>query len=181
MSKKENEALVCALGQRFAGNMQRHPDASWSEIADRLLAAPAALKSLMAMENSGGEPDVIGQADADGSWTWFDCSSESPAGRRSLCYDDAALAARKLAKPAGSALAMAQAMGATLLNEEQYRYLQEFGDFDLKTSSWVVAPPSIRAVDGGLFCDKRYGRVFVYHNGPQSYYASRGFRCCVRL
>lgn len=177
MSKPSSKAILDDLERRFSANPQRHPDADWAAIAARLAAAPARLAALHAMAQSGGEPDVIGGADAHGAWTFYDCSAETPAGRRSLCYDQQALDARKANKPAGSALAMAAAMGVSLLTEDQYRHLQQFGDFDLKTSSWVVAPPAIRAVDGGLFCDKRYGRVFVYHNGPQSYYASRGFRC----
>lgn len=181
MVQQARHALMETLAQRFNANMARHPGADWAAIAARLAAHPTRIAALAAMEDSGGEPDVIGGADGDGAWHFYDCSAETPAGRRSLCYDQAALDARKANKPAGSAQAMAASMGADLLTEEQYRHLQQFGDFDLKTSSWVWVPPAIRAVDGGLFCDKRYGRVFVYHNGPQSYYASRGFRCVLKV
>jgi hypothetical protein len=181
MNKAAAAALLENLAERFGANPQRHLDADWAAIAARLAAGPAKLAALHAMEESGGEPDVIGGADQDGAWHFYDCATETPLGRRSLCYDQAAFSARKANKPAGSAQAMAAEIGASLLTEAEYRHLQQFGDFDLKTSSWVVAPPDIRAVDGGLFCDKRYGRVFVYHNGPQSYYASRGFRCLLKV
>jgi hypothetical protein len=133
------------------------------------------------MESSGGEPDVIGQVAQAGQYTFCDCSAESPSGRRSVCYDGEALESRKENKPSGSALEMAAAMGVTLLNEEQYRQLQKLGEFDAKTSSWIATPPDVRALGGALFCDRRYGKVFVYHNGAQSYYAARGFRGILRV
>jgi len=142
---------------------------------------PQALDTLAAMETSGGEPDVIGREDHSGRVIVCDCAAESPSGRRSLCYDDDALAARKEHRPSGSAVASAAAMRAALLTEDEYRQLQQLGEFDLKTSSWLATPADIRSRGGALFGDRRYGRVFVYHNGAQSYYAARGFRCMVRV
>lgn len=150
-------------------------------VLDRLESIPAALKVLAEMEASGGEPDVIGQDTATGQFIFCDCSPESPAGRRSLCFDDEALNARKENKPRGSAAGLAEAMGVELLSEEQYRALQQLGEFDTKTSSWVATPEDIRSLGGALFCDRRYGKVFVYHNGAQSYYAARGFRGLLRV
>ena len=147
----------------------------------RLQSNPAALQSLLGMESSGGEPDVIGHDKVSGQYIFCDCSAESPTGRRSLCYDQDALDARRENKPAGSAVEAAAAMAIELLDEEQYRALQQLGEFDLKTSSWVATPKDVRAVGGALFCDRRYGRVFVYHNGAQSYYAARGFRGLLRV
>ncbi|WEF33195.1 DUF4256 domain-containing protein [Pseudoduganella chitinolytica] len=164
------------LQQRFEKNTQRHPDIAWADVQTRLDANPAAWTALQAMEDSGGEPDVIGRDAATGRIAFCDCSAETPAGRRSLCYDEAALAARKEQKPAGSAVGMAAQFGIELLTEEQYRALQALGEFDLKTSSWVATPPELRKQGGALFCDRRYGRVFTYHNGVQSYYAARGWR-----
>lgn len=175
MKAQERDELLRALKARFEKNMHRHPGVAWAEVEARLESNPGALKSLHAMEASGGEPDVIGRTKA-GHFTFCDCSAESPAGRRSLCYDRGALDARKENKPQGSAVDMAAEMGIGLLTEEQYRELQKLGDFDTKTSSWVETPPDVRALGGALFCDRRYGRVFVYHNGAQSYYAARGFR-----
>ena len=149
---------------------------AWPDIQARLEASPAALRSLREMESTGGEPDVIGRDDASGRYVFCDCSAESPAGRRSVCYDQEALASRKEHKPEGSAMDMATAMGIELLTEEQYRALQQLGEFDTKTSSWIKTPPELRKLGGALFCDRRYGKVFVYHNGAQSYYAARGFR-----
>jgi hypothetical protein len=167
------------LAQRFQQHASRHVGLAWADVAARLQAAPAALRSLHAMEDSGGEPDVIG---VDGDRLLFcDCSAETPAGRRSLCYDEAALDARKEAKPAGSAAAMAAAMGVSLLTEAEYQHLQALGDFDTKTSSWLWTPPELRARGGALFGDKRYGRTFIYHNGAQSYYAVRGWRGLLRV
>ena len=155
--------------------MQRHKGIAWDTVQARLQGNLAALKSLQAMEASGGEPDVIGE-DKSGQFTFCDCSAETPTGRRSLCYDKKALDSRKENKPDGSAVEMATEMGIDLLTEQQYRDLQQLGEFDNKTSSWVQTPPDVRALGGALFCDRRYDAVFVYHNGAQSYYASRGFR-----
>ena len=160
--------------------MHLHRGMAWTEIQARLEASPAALKSLREMESTGGEPDVIGRDDDSGTYVFCDCSAESPAGRRSVCYDQEALASRKEHKPEGSAVDMAAAMGVDLLTEEQYRALQQLGEFDTKTSSWVKTPPELRELGGALFCDRRYGKVFVYHNGAQSYYAARGFRATLR-
>jgi Protein of unknown function (DUF4256) len=181
MKAPERKRLLDLLQQRFEQHRHRHADLAWTEVLSRLEAEPAALKSLAAMEESGGEPDVTGR-EADSSQIVFcDCAAETPAGRRSLCFDPAALAARKENKPAGSAIGMADAMGVALLDEAQYRALQELGEFDLKTSSWIATPPEVRALGGALFCDRRYGMVFTYHNGVQSYYAVRGFRALLRV
>ena len=174
--------LIHTLQERFGKHMHRHPESSWDAVQSRLDAHPASLAALQAMEDTGGEPDVIahegdkGHKGDKGAITFCDCSAESPTGRRSLCFDEPALAARKANKPAGSALAMAQAMGIALLTQTQYRQLQALEPFDRKTSSWIATPGSIRALGGALFCDRRYEQVFVYHNGAESYYASRGFR-----
>ena len=172
--------LLAKLAGRFEQNMQRHAGVAWRDVLARLEASPGAMATLASMEETGGEPDILSQ-DANGQLLFCDCSPETPSGRRSLCYDDAALAARKENKPAGSAAGMAAAMGAALLTEEQYRALQALGEFDLKTSSWILTPPDVRALGGALFCDRRFGRVFTYHNGVQSYYTGRGFRCALRL
>ena len=172
----EHEDLLHGLQRRFAAHMQRHAGIAWAQVRARLEADVAALGPLRQMEDTGGEPDVIGQDKATGRFTFCDCAAESPSGRRSLCYDQDALDARKENKPQGSALGVAAAMGIQLLTEEQYRALQRLGEFDIKTSSWVRTPPQVRALGGALFCDRRYGQVFVYHNGAQSYYAARGFR-----
>jgi hypothetical protein len=178
---KERSKLLDVIEARFAKNMHRHEGISWSHVVARLDASPAALKSLRAMEDTGGEPDVIGRDRKSGEVTFCDCARESPAGRRSLCYDRAALDARKENKPQGSAVETAVAMGIELLTQEQYRALQELGEFDNTTSSWVATPRDVRALGGALFCDRRYGKVFVYHNGVQSYYAARGFRGSLRV
>ena len=175
MPRHEQEKLLQALKVRFEANLQRHPRVAWDAVQARLETHPAALQSLAAMEARGGEPDVIGNGEG-GRFTFCDCAPESPAGRRSVCYDRAARDARKENKPPGSALEMAEAMGIALLTEAQYRALQELGEFDTKTSSWIHTGTEIRALGGALFCDRRYGKVFVYHNGAQSYYAARGFR-----
>ncbi len=167
--------LLHTLQARFDGHPQRHAGIAWADVLARLDGNAGALATLQAMEDTGGEPDVTGRDDA-GRIVFCDCSAETPAGRRSLCYDDAALAARKTQKPAGSAMAMAAEMGIGLLTEAQYHALQALGEFDLKTSSWLATPADVRGLDGALFGDRRYGRVFVYHNGAQSYYAARGFR-----
>jgi hypothetical protein len=181
MKAQERDRLLQVLKARFDKNMHRHRGIAWSDVRARLEGNLAALKSLREMESSGGEPDVIDQDRETSQLTFCDCSPESPAGRRSVCYDGQALESRKEAKPANSAVEMAVAMGIDLLTEEQYRGLQKLGDFDMKTSSWVRTPPEIRKLGGALFCDRRYGKVFVYHNGAQSYYAARGFRGSLRV
>ena len=169
------------MERRFEHNVPRHEGISWAEVRARLESDSDALRSIRQMEVTGGEPDVIGRNDATGDVTFCDCSAESPAGRRSLCYDGEALASRKEHKPEGSAVEMAASMGIDLLTEEGYRALQLLGAFDTKTSSWIKTPSDVRALGGALFCDRRYGRVFVYHNGAQSYYAARGFRGVLRV
>lgn len=166
--------MIEKLKTRFAQNMSRHADLSWDTVESRLLADPEALNALAWMEESGGEPDVIGTE--DGKLLFADCSAESPAGRRSLCYDEQALRARKKNPPAGSVEAQAAQHGVTLMNERQYRCLQTLGEFDLKTSSWIATPDEIRRAGGALFCERRYGAVFVFHNGADSYYGVRGWR-----
>lgn len=169
-------ALLATLEARFSAHPERHKSLKWSDVASRLSGSASALKALQAMEDSGGEPDVTAREGKTGPFVFTDCSAESPAGRRSLCYDRAALDARKEAKPKSSAMQLAEKMGVQILDETQYRALQELGDFDLKTSSWILTPADIRERGGALFCDRRYGKVFTYHNGAQSYYAARGFR-----
>jgi hypothetical protein len=176
MKASERLSLLRALQARFEKNPRRHSGIAWSDVQARLEVRPEALNALHAMETTGGEPDVIGHDKASGRFTFCDCAAESPAGRRSLCYDAEALDTRKENKPAGSAVQMAATMGIELLTEPQYRALQELGDFDVKTSSWIATPPALRALGGALFCDRRYDQVFTYHNGAQSYYAARGFR-----
>jgi hypothetical protein len=176
MTTQERHELLRALKARFEKNMPRHDDVAWDEVQARLEMHPGALTSLAAMEATGGEPDVVGRARKAGHVTFCDCCTESPTGRRSICYDRAALDSRKENKPKSSAVEMAAEMGIDLLTEEQYRALQTVGEFDTKTSSWVKTPPDVRALGGALFCDRRYGKVFVYHNGAESYYAARGFR-----
>jgi hypothetical protein len=181
MKAQEREQLLRTLKARFEKRPHRHKGIEWSKVQANLNAAPAALEALHEMEATGGEPDVIGHDAAAGQYWFCDCSAESPAGRRSLCYDREALASRKEHKPAGSAVEMAAAMGIELLTEQQYRLLQQLGEFDTKTSSWVLTPQDMRALGGALFCDRRYGKVFVYHNGAPSYYAARGFRGLLRV
>lgn len=181
MKAADRDRLLALLQARFDRNMARHRGVAWPDVLARLQANPKALATLQAMEDSGGEPDVIAKDGASDSFTFCDCSAESPAGRRSLCYDNAALAARKENKPPGSVEQVAADLGVTLLTEQQYRALQELGEFDLKTSSWIATPADVRALGGALFCDRRYGRVFTYHNGVQSYYAARGFRGAVTV
>ncbi len=161
--------------------MHRHKVLTWVKVQAKLEAIPAALVSLYEMEATGGEPDVIGQDGATGQYVFCDCSSESPAGRRSLCYDREALDSRKANKPEGNAVDAAASMGIDLMTDEQYRALQQIGEFDTKTSSWIATPSDVRSLGGALFCDRRYGKVFVYHNGAQSYYAARGFRGVLRV
>ena len=181
MKAKEQEALLDLLKTRFTQHPHRQPGLTWDKVLAKLDGNAAALKTLALMEASGGEPDVIGQDEARGEVLFCDCSAESPAERRSLCYDREALDARKENKPQGSAVEVAAEMGIALLDEAQYRALQALGEFDLKTSSWLATPPEVRALGGALFGDRRYGRVFVYHNGVQSYYAARGFRGLLRV
>lgn len=176
MKAQPPDTLLQKLKRRFETHLQRHEGLAWAAVQARLEANPGALESLRQMEDSGGEPDVIGHDEATGRYTFCDCAAESPSGRRSLCYDQEALDARKEHKPQGSAVGMAAAMGIQLLTEEQYRALQRLGEFDAKTSSWISTPAQLRSLGGALFCDRRYGQVFVYHNGAQSYYAARGFR-----
>jgi hypothetical protein len=176
MNVQQRAEMLRVLQDRFEKNMHRHRGIAWIDVRARVEGNPNALRSLHAMEATGGEPDVIGYVRTTGSVTFCDCSPESPGGRRSLCYDRAALDSRKENKPQGSAVQMAAEMGIELLTEEQYRHLQELGEFDAKTSSWIETPADVRSLGGALFCDRRYGRVFVYHNGAQSYYAARGFR-----
>jgi hypothetical protein len=180
MKPPPREALLAGLQARFEEHVVRHPGIDWSQVLLRLRDRPAALQVLDAMEATGGEPDVVGQDAGSGAYIFCDCATESPPGRRSLCYDDAALASRKENKPKGSALEMAAQMGVELLDEAQYRHLQTLGSFDTKTSSWVATPAQVRTLGGALFCDRRFGRVFVYHNGAESYYAARGFRGLLR-
>lgn len=181
MKAQERNQLLKLLKNRFEQNLHRHKGHTWTKVLTRLEGNPAALRSLLEMESSGGEPDVIGFDEASGQFLFCDCSAETPTGRRSLCYDLEALNSRKENKPAGSAVEAAAAMGLELLSEEQYRNLQQLGEFDMKTSSWVATPEDVRSLGGALFCDRRYGKVFVYHNGAQSYYAARGFRGLLRV
>lgn len=176
LSPKQQDTLLHTLKTRFEKNRTRHAGASWAKVEAKLKAKPAALWSLFQMEETGGEPDVVG----DGS-VFMDCADESPKGRRSLCFDDLALRSRKEHKPKDSALNMAKAMGVEVLTEEQYRALQEVGEFDRKTSSWIQTPTAIRKLGGALFCDRRYDTVFTYHNGAESYYAARGFRAALKI
>lgn len=173
--------LIQTLKVRFDRPMRRHEGMPWEKVQARLEANPVVLRSLGAMELTGGEPDVIGYDKKSGQYTFCDCSIESPAGRRSLCFDRKALDARKENKPKGCATDLAAQMGVELLSEEQYRELQTLGEFDTKTSSWVATPGDVRSLGGALFCDRRYGKVFVYHNGAESYYAARGFRALIRV
>lgn len=181
MATPRHEALLETLKGRFERHKARHADVAWPAVLSRLTSTPDKLKALAAMEASGGEPDVVDHDPASGEIVFVDCSAESPSGRRSLCYDADALAARKANKPAGSAVAMAEAMGVRLLTEAEYRRLQTMGRFDLKTSSWIATPAPVRTLGGALFCDRRYDQVFVYHNGAESYYAARGFRGLLRV
>lgn len=181
MRASEKEKLLRTLKSRFEQYEQRHEGLSWEKVLARLQGSPSGLEALRRMEASGGEPDVIGYERTTGKYVFCDCSAESPSGRRSLCYDREAFDSRKENRPEGSAVEAAAAMGIELLDEPQYRQLQRLGEFDTKTSSWVATPEDVRARGGALFCDRRYGRVFVYHNGAQSYYAARGFRGLLRV
>ncbi len=186
MSKKEfspeqREELIRGLKARFERNMNRHKGLAWAKVQAKLEASTEKLWSLYEMERTGGEPDVVGHDQKTGEYIFYDCSAESPKGRRSVCYDREALEARKEHKPEDNALGMAAAMGVELLTEAQYRELQKLGDFDTKTSSWVKTPSDIRKLGGALYCDRRYDTVFVYHNGAESYYAARAFRGSLRV
>ena len=172
----EKDELLQSLKERFEANMARHKGVKWADVEERLKKRPKKLAVLGEMEATGGEPDVVEVDKKTGEVTFFDCSAESPKGRRSICFDPAALESRKEHKPKHSAVGMAEEMGVDLLTEEDYRRLQELGEFDLKTSSWVETPKKIRELGGALFCDRRYDTVFTYHNGAESYYAARGFR-----
>jgi hypothetical protein len=177
----QRDGLLATLKGRFEAHMQRHASLEWTTVQTRLAANSAKLWSLDAMERSGGEPDVVDVDPTTGEIVFVDCSAQSPKGRRSVCYDRAALEARREHRPASSAVDMAAAMGATLLTAKEYRRLQQLGEFDTTTSSWVRTPARIRELGGALFCDRRYDTVFVYHNGAESYYAARGFRCALRV
>lgn len=181
MNAKIRDELVRTLMARFEKNMHRHKAIIWANVLARLETNPDALKSLLEMESTGGEPDVIAHDRKTGQFTFCDCSAESPKGRRSICYDRKALDSRKEHKPKSSAAEMAAKIGIELLTEEQYRALQQLGEFDMRTSSWIQTPPEIRTLDGALFCDRRFDTVFVYHNGAESYYAGRGFRGSLRV
>jgi len=181
MKAQQREDLLRTLKARFEKNMNRHKGLEWAEVQAKLEANSEKLRSLHEMETTGGEPDVVGHDKKTGEDVFYDCSAESPKGRRSLCYDREALDSRKENKPENNAIDMASAMGIELLTEEQYRELQKLGEYDLKTSSWVKTPPAIRDLGGALFCDRRYDHVFVYHNGASSYYAARGFRGSLRV
>lgn len=181
LSPEQREELLETLQARFEQNMGRHQGLDWAAVQAKLAANPDKLWSLHAMERTGGEPDVVGHDAPTGEYLFVDCAAESPKGRRSLCYDRAALDARKENKPAGSALDMAAELGIELLTEVQYRTLQTLGAFDTKTSSWVKTPAEIRRLGGAIFCDRRYDHVFTYHNGADSYYAARGFRGALKV
>lgn len=181
LSPKQREELLKALNVRFEKNRSRHKGLEWSKVEAKLNANPAKLWSLHEMESTGGEPDVVGLDKKLGEFIFYDCSAESPGGRRSFCYDRAALDSRKEHKPKNTAMDMAAAMGIELLSEDQYRDLQKLGEFDTKTSSWIKTPSEIRKLGGALFCDRRYDTVFVYHNGAESYYAARAFRGLLRV
>jgi len=181
LSKSQREELLRALKARFEKNMNRHKGLDWAKVQGRVEANPEKLWSLHEMERTGGEPDVVGQDKKTGEYIFYDCSEESPKGRRSFCYDREALEKRKEHKPKDSAIDVADAMGIELLTEEEYRGLQKLGEFDTKTSSWVKTPAAIRKLGGALFCDRRYDTVFVYHNGADSYYGARAFRGSLRV
>ena len=181
LSREERAKLLETLKSRFEKNTNRHKGLDWSKVEAKLEAKPGKLWSLHEMERTGGEPDVVGQDKKTGEYVFFDCSAQTPSDRVSLCYDDEALEARKEHKPKGSALGMAAAMGVELLTEEQYFELQKLGEFDTKRSSWIKTPADIRKLGGALYCDRRYGRVFVGHNGAESYYSGRAFRGSLRV
>jgi hypothetical protein len=181
LSASQRAELLLTLRKRFEENMQRHKGVGWSKVLERLESNATALWSLNEMEVSGGEPDVVGHDKKTGEFIFYDCSAETPKGRRSICYDHQALEKRKENKPPNSAMQMAEDMGIEMLSEEQYRELQELGEFDTKTSSWVKTPEKIRKLGGALFCDRRYDTVFLSHNGADAYFGARGFRGCLRV
>jgi len=181
LSPEHRKELLGTLKARFEKNINHHNDLEWAKVQAKLDAAVEKLWSLNEMERTGGEPDAVAHDNATGEYIFYDCSAESPKGRRSFCYDRAALESRKEYKPENSAMDMAAAMGIELLTEEQYRGLQKLGKFDMKTSSWVLTPAEIRKLGGAIFCDRRYDHVFTYHNGAESYYAARGFRGSLRV
>lgn len=181
LSSEQYEQLLATLKDRFENNMNRHEGLNWDDIQARLENNDEKLLSLHEMEVTGGEPDVVGYDEETDEYIFYDCSAESPKGRRSVCYDDKALQSRKKHKPEHSAISMASDMGIEILTEEQYRKLQELGNFDTKSSSWIKTPHNIRELGGALFCDRRYNTVFVYHNGAESYYSVRGFRGSLRV
>ncbi len=181
LSRGQLQELLSTLKIRFEKNMQRHKGLDWADVQARLKANTEKLRPLNEMERTGGEPDVVGYDKKTGEYIFYDCSTESPEGRRNACYDREALDSRKEHKPKNNAMDMAAAMGIEILTEEQYRELQKLGTFDTKTSSWVKTPSEIRTLGGALFCDRRYDTVFVYHNGAESYYAGRGFRGSLRV
>lgn len=181
LSEAQLEELLNILQNRFDQNMHRHEKLKWEKVADRLKADTVKLWKLQEMERTGGEPDVVGFDENNGEFIFYDCAAESPKGRRSLCYDPEALESRKKFKPENSALGMASDIGVDLMTEEEYRNLQKLGEFDTKTSSWLSTPSEVREKGGAIFGDRRYGRVFVYHNGAESYYKSRGFRAVLRV
>lgn len=181
LTQKQIELLLELLKNRFEKNTHRHTEIEWSDVQNKLIKVPDKLWSLLEMENTGGEPNVIAYDQQKDEYLFVDCSLETPKGRRSLCYDREALESRKDHPPKNSVIDVAKEMGVELLTEEQYHQLQHLGEFDLKTSSWLATPEEIRKLGGALFADRRYGRVFIYHNGAQSYYAARGFRCCLRV
>lgn len=181
MKAEQREELLGALKTRFEKNMSRHKGLEWAKVRAKLEANPEKLRSLQEMERTGGEPDVVGYDKKTGEYIFYDCSAESPKGRRSVCYDREAWESRKEARPEDNAMDMAAAMGIEILTEEEYRELQKLGNFDLKTSSWLKTPPEIRKLGGAIFGDRRYDHVFLYHNGASSYYAARGFRGWLRV
>jgi hypothetical protein len=181
LSPEQREELIKVLKARFEKNMKRHKGIEWAKVEARLKANPEKLWSLDKMEETGGEPDVVGYDKKTGEYIFYDCSAESPKGRRSICYDHEALESRKEHKPENSAIEMAADMGIEILTEEQYRELQQLGNFDTKTSNWIITPSNIRELGGAIFCDRRYDHVFLYHNGAESYYAARGFRGSLRV
>lgn len=181
LSQEQGKKLLKTLQTRFEKNRHLHQNIDWAEVQAKLETQPEKLRSLNEMEETGGEPDVIGYDTKTSEFIFLDCSAESPKERRSVCYDQEALESRKKFKPKNSAVGMAQEMGIELLTEEQYRELQQLDEFDTKTSSWVAAPPEVRELGGALFGDRRFGKVFIYHNGAESYYGARGFRGCLKV